>query len=100
MCILIEKISGECYDVSTIYLMSQEGYDTTHEETAPDILRDNIHQEGHEIDPDVRAAFASAEEGMEEIPETIEVENVDELVQLLGINPEALEQYRRANPAE
>ena len=45
-------------------------------------------------DPEVVAAFAQAEAGMEPIPEIVEVEDVNALAELLGVNLEALEQYR------
>ena len=75
-----------------IYLMSNEGPYTQQEQ-------ETVYEEV-ERDPEVAAAFARAEEGMEPIPEIVEVENVGELAQLLGVNPEALEQYRIINSAE
>lgn len=70
--------------------MSIEGY-PTHEEVG-------YKEQG--IDPEVAAAFAQAEEGMEPIPHLVEVENVDALAEELGISLEALEQYRSPNRSE
>ena len=70
--------------------MSTEGY-RTHQEIDPT-------EQG--MDPEVVAAFAQAEEGMEPLPSIVEVENIDELARELGISPEALAQYRVANSGE
>lgn len=65
----------------------------------PQTHQDTLY-EGQGIDPEVAAAFAQAEEGMEPIPHMIEVENIDALAEELGISLEALEQYRSTNSGE
>ena len=80
--------------------MSTEGFDTNNNESTPEEVEKGMHHEGGVENSDVLAAFAEAEEGMTPIPHTIEVEDTEALAKLVGIPPDALEQFRVDNSRE
>lgn len=53
-------------------------------------------QEGEE---NLAALFASAESGMTEIPDEVEVDDIEQILQHTGMSPEALEQFRVSSSA-
>lgn len=79
--------------------MSPEGNDTIQELNSSVEERGTLH-EGNEINSEIRAAYAGAEEGMTPIPDTVEVEDLNTLAQLVSMDSKALEQYRVDNPGE
>lgn len=79
--------------------MSPEGNDTIEELNSSVEAEGALHNE-REINSEIFAAYAEAEKGMTPIPDVVEVENVDELAQLVGMSPVVLEQHRVDNPGE
>lgn len=63
-------------------------------EQVPELMgQEEILKGDAEGDPEVIAAFARAEEGMDEIPTEVTVETEEELAELLGIPIEALHEH-------
>lgn len=58
--------------------------------------------EGNEVDIStmLRRAYASAEDGLELVPEEIEVENIEDVLNATNLSPDALEAFRSSRYAE
>jgi len=63
-----------------------------------------VFEGGEENEADIstmlRRAYASAEDGLEQLPEEIEVENIEDVLNATNLSPDALEAFRSSHYAE